>query len=664
MSTYCDIEDICGRRGRPPLNSKDEEVMVQSFFEPFGQSSRDEQSVHFSQRGDLEGGPSVRAGAHYPDNQAELLEYDYPAVPVQKVTIMTEDAADMDPRPMSRKASSRFKPSPPRARAAQRFDVPTDIQITTSNNNSNNRSHNAMQNNQVMPKQQQRQRGARHEEDSTIFGDMKSANTILDEADNLRTPPRTRNANHTRRQHHQQHNRDPRNIEYNDEDDSAMLGGLQFVSESGHVKSLLPITESSQQSQNPSMYSYSVDDSVRSHGSPIPEDLPLDEYNVTLAPDEYSKTSSPSRFGNVRHRLPSQKRATNFAVLERRRSRCLRGFGILTLILAVSIGVVVYLEIVGDQQNVTYTAGGSASDPSQVGKSDGGPNNPGPSVPNRPLAEIEELKASEAYSILGPLVDDPALLLDPETSQGKAFDQIYLEMSAEREDSGDGPGGRFLEELAQLDSLEERALQTDNFRDYRISQRFALMVLYFATGGESSWFNNLGWEVFESNESRNGLVGELPSELCLLKEVEYLVLDQNSLSGDMPECIADMKKLMAIDLHLNEFDTALPNSFFLSNSLRTMDFSQNQFTGVIDVPSMDTDKKGFRSFGGFKTIKLNDNNLSGEIDDAFMFFTGLERLTLHNNNLVGGIDVMCLHPLREFTADCTKVTCTCCSECY
>lgn len=164
--------------------------------------------------------------------------------------------------------------------------------------------------------------------------------------------------------------------------------------------------------------------------------------------------------------------------------------------------------------------------------------------------------------------------------------------------------------------------------------------------------------------ARNGLVGELPSELCLLKEVEYLVLDQNSLSGDMPECIADMKKLMAIDLHLNEFDTALPNSFFLSNSLRTMDFSQNQFTGVIDVPSMDTDKKGFRSFGGFKTIKLNDNNLSGEIDDAFMFFTGLERLTLHNNNLVGGIDVMCLHPLREFTADCTKVTCTCCSECY
>lgn len=164
--------------------------------------------------------------------------------------------------------------------------------------------------------------------------------------------------------------------------------------------------------------------------------------------------------------------------------------------------------------------------------------------------------------------------------------------------------------------------------------------------------------------AQNGLVGELPSELCLLKEVEYLVLDQNALSGDVPECIAKMKKLQDVDLHQNDFYTALPNAFFLSDSLRTIDFSQNHFTGVIEVPSIDTGKKGFRSFGGFKTIKLNDNNLSGEIDDAFMFFTGLERLTLHNNNLVGGIDVMCVHPLREFTADCTKVTCTCCSTCY
>mmetsp|Transcript_592 Transcript_592/g.998 ORF Transcript_592/g.998 Transcript_592/m.998 type:complete len:703 (-) Transcript_592:1530-3638(-) len=702
MSNICDIEDFCGRRGRPPLNSKDEEVMVQSFFTPFGQSSRDDQSGRFSssQRGDLEGGgpSSAKAGAHYPDNQ-ELLDFDYPAV-AQKVMIITEDAADVDPRPMSRKASSRFKPSPQRARSApqpqKRFDVPLNIQYSTpaaaaaAHARSHAMHHNNNNNNQVP----QRYRGGQHDEDSTIFGeDMKSANTMLDEASNFRTPPRIRNANKRpspRSQQQQQQHRDHR-IEYNDEEDSAMLGGLQFVSERGTVKPLFPITESSQQSQQ-SMYSYSVD-SASHRSSPTPfEDLPLDEYNVTLASmDEYSKTSSPSRFGNVRHRLPSQKRASNFAVLETRRNRCLRGFGILTLILAISIGVFAYLEIIDEQQSITRTAGSSGSDPSQAGKSEGGPKGDtpvGPSVPNRPPEEVEELKASEAYSILGPKVENPALLLDPETAQGKAFDQIFLETSAERGDSGDGPG-RFLDELAEVEALEEeeedgRELQSE-FREYRISQRFALMVLYFSTGGdESAWLNNLGWNIFERNEcewhgvecfnrnrvatnvtlSQNGLVGELPSELCLLKEVEYLVLDQNALLGDVPECIAKMKKLKDIDLHQNDFATALPNSFFLSDSLRTMDFSQNGFTGVIDVPSMDTEKKGFRSFGGFKTIKLNDNNLSGQIDDAFMFFTGLERLTLHNNNLVGGIDVMCVHPLREFTADCTKVTCTCCSACY
>lgn len=156
----------------------------------------------------------------------------------------------------------------------------------------------------------------------------------------------------------------------------------------------------------------------------------------------------------------------------------------------------------------------------------------------------------------------------------------------------------------------------------------------------------------------------MPAELCLLKDLELLALDRNELAGKVPDCLSKMNKLKVIDLHQNEFATALPNEFFLSDSLRTIDFSQNQFTGVIDVPSMDTERKSFRSFGGFKTIKLNDNKLTGEIDDAFMFFTGLERLTLHNNNLKGGIDVMCVHPLREFTADCTKVTCTCCSKCY
>lgn len=488
-SNICDFEDMCGTRGRPPLNSKNEEIMVQSFFQPFGQSSRDDQSRH-SQRGDLEGSPSVRGGAHYPDNQ-ELLDYDYPAVP-ERVTVMTRDAADTEPRPMSRKASSRFKPSPPRARSApqshKQFDVPVNIQYATKNRS--HAMHNASPNHQS-PQHYHDHQG-RHEEESTLFEDLKSANTILDEADQLRSPPRVRNHATKRTQRSSQ-----QRMEYNDDEDSTMLGGLKFVSESGHVKPLFPITEASQQSQQ-SMYSYSVDSASQRSGSPTPpiEDLPLDEYNVTLA-DDYSKTSSPSRFGNVKHQLPSQRRAANFAMLEQRRSRCLKGFGILTLILAISMGVVAYVQFVDGQQNVTRMNTGSGTDPSQAGKADGGPKDQPPTNPTNPdlsPEEVEILKASEAYSILGPQVENPALLLDPETAQGKAFNQIYQETK----NSGDD-GERFLKDLAELEVMEAgRVLQT--FREYRITQRFALMVLYFATGGEFTWFYNLGWDIFENNE--------------------------------------------------------------------------------------------------------------------------------------------------------------------
>lgn len=443
--------------------------MVQSFFQPYGQSSRDDASGRHSRRGDLEGQAPMRAGAHYPDNQ-ELWNFDDPAVP-ERVTVRTLDAADVDPRPMSRKASSRFKPSPQRARSAaqkRHFDVPMNIQYTTKPQRHGN---------------QVPQHYGRKEEDSTIFGDMKSANTILDEASNLETPPRIRNAN--TRQYRQQQQAP---IEYNDEDDSTMLGGLQFVSESGVVKPLDPIAESSHRSQqNESMYSYSVASSSQRSTSPTPpfENLPLDEYNVTLAMDDYSKTSSPSRFGNVRHLLPSQRRARNFDVLQKRRARCLKGFGILTLILAISFGVVMYMEFIDGEQNVTFTAAGSGTDPSQAGKSEDGPK---PGVPNRPPKEVEKMKASEAYGVLGPQVENPALLLDPETPQGKAFDQIFQETTA--------PGRK----LAGLWNREEgRDLQTE-YKDYRITQRFALLVLYFSTSGETSWVENLGWDVFEPNE--------------------------------------------------------------------------------------------------------------------------------------------------------------------
>ena len=74
-----------------------------------------------------------------------------------------------------------------------------------------------------------------------------------------------------------------------------------------------------------------------------------------------------------------------------------------------------------------------------------------------------------AYQVLAPLVSDPSLLVDSNTPQGKAF----------------------------LTVLNE----TDPFD---IQQRFALMVVWYATGG-SSWDLKFGWESYANgNEIDKG----------------------------------------------------------------------------------------------------------------------------------------------------------------
>jgi Leucine-rich repeat (LRR) protein len=160
-------------------------------------------------------------------------------------------------------------------------------------------------------------------------------------------------------------------------------------------------------------------------------------------------------------------------------------------------------------------------------------------------------------------------------------------------------------------------------------------------------------------------MGTLPTELCLLTELQALVLKSNLLSGEIPECLATLPKLKQIDLSHNDLSGPLPNDFFASRSLVSLDLSRNQLTGSIGTPpAFSVTRNQFPLNLKFKTIKLDNNLLRDVIDNIFIYYAELETLTLHNNNMVGGIDAMCTHPLKELTADCDKVTCTCCTQCF
>jgi hypothetical protein len=79
------------------------------------------------------------------------------------------------------------------------------------------------------------------------------------------------------------------------------------------------------------------------------------------------------------------------------------------------------------------------------------------------------LQTQKAYRVLAPMVEDPTLLLIPDTTQGAAFQMIVDEQS------------------------------TYNWTRFRIAQRYALMVLYLSSDGDA-WNRNNGWGGFSSDE--------------------------------------------------------------------------------------------------------------------------------------------------------------------
>lgn len=89
-------------------------------------------------------------------------------------------------------------------------------------------------------------------------------------------------------------------------------------------------------------------------------------------------------------------------------------------------------------------------------------------TPAPTLAPTSVLESTSEYQILEPYVDPPSLLLDPQTPQGKAFQQILSE-------------------------------QIKDDPEFRVKQRFAMMATYYAMGGEN-WTWQTGWNEFSEDE--------------------------------------------------------------------------------------------------------------------------------------------------------------------
>lgn len=257
------------------------------------------------------------------------------------------------------------------------------------------------------------------------------------------------------------------------------------------------------------------------------------------------------------------------------------------------------------------------------------------------------------------------VLLDDSTPQGKAF----LQLVSESEAIGQDPD------------------------PFRVVQRYSLMTLFFSTNGDG-WLNRLGWNGFLEEEcfwfgistcrrlsngnlavtnlelAANNLDGPLPTEACILGDyLEKFSVRDNALVGSIPSCLVEYPSLEVLDMSANSVSGGLPVGLLKMPALETVFLHQNQLSGSLDVmfDSLDGVATNLTSANTLKTLRLDQNKLTGTVPDDLASFSQLETLLLNDNELVGQVsqDVCLLteDSLESFVVDCLEVTCGCCPDC-
>jgi hypothetical protein len=136
------------------------------------------------------------------------------------------------------------------------------------------------------------------------------------------------------------------------------------------------------------------------------------------------------------------------------------------------------------------------------------------------------------------------------------------------------------------------------------------------------------------NLSDNALIGTLPESLGLWTQLPYFSVATNQLEGTLPESIGQATLLVYFDVAYNAFTGTLPVSVGQWTNLVAFSVTSNALT-----ESLPSDISNWKNIA---TVKVAGNSFTGSIPN----------------------DVCNAMNLTSLEADCSELSCSCCTVCH